>query len=368
MVGYYVSSLPNPTLGWEYSKTWNYGLDFSLLKNRLSGTIEYYITKTNDLLLGVALPATTGVGSYTANVGNTQNKGLELSLNGTILNNHNGWTWTAGINVYGNRNKLVSLDSGQTQNIGNLWFVGHPLNSIYDYKKIGLWQAKDPNLGILEPGGKVGMIKVQYTGTYENGVPTRAIGPADQQIQNMDPKFQGGFNTTVAYKGFDFTAVGIFQSGGTLISTLYSSAGYLNLLSGRRNNVKVDYWTPNNTNATYPSPGGVMSGDNPKYGSTLGYFNASYLKVQTLALGYNFTDMSWLKNSGIKKLRLYFLVQNPFVMFSPYYKQTGMDPQTNSYGDQNAAVPYAASLHRILTVGTNTPETRNYLLGINLTF
>lgn len=368
VVGYYVSSLPNPTLGWEYSKTWNYGLDFSLLKNRLSGTIEYYITKTNDLLLGVALPATTGVGSYTANVGNTQNKGLELSLNGTILNNHNGWTWTAGINVYGNRNKLVSLASGQTQNIGNLWFVGHPLNSIYDYKKIGLWQAKDPNLDILEPGGKVGMIKVQYTGTYENGVPTRAIGPADQQIQDMDPKFQGGFNTTVAYKGFDFTAVGIFQSGGTLISTLYSSAGYLNLLSGRRNNVKVDYWTPNNTNATYPSPGGVMSGDNPKYGSTLGYFNASYLKVQTLALGYNFTDMSWLKNSGIKKLRLYFLVQNPFVIFSPYYKQTGMDPQTNSYGDQNAAVPYAASLHRILTVGTNTPETRNYLLGINLTF
>jgi len=368
VVGYYVSTLPNPNLGWEYSKTWNYGLDFSLLHNRLSGAVEYYITKTNDLLLGVNLPATTGVGSYTANVGNTQNKGLELSLNGAILNNHNGWTWTAGVNFYSNQNRLVSLASGQTQNIGNLWFVGHPLNVIYDYKKIGLWQAKDPNLSVLEPGGNVGMIKVQYTGTYTNGVPTRAIGPDDQQIMDMDPKFQGGFNTTVSYKGFDFTAVGIFQNGGILISTLYSSAGYLNLLSGRRNNVKVDYWTPTNTNATYPNPAGIMSGDNPKYGSTLGYFNASYLKVQTLSLGYNFTQMSWLKNSGITKLRLYVLVQNPFVMFSPYYNQTGMDPQTNSYGDQNAAVPYSQSLHRILTVGTNTPETRNYLLGINLTF
>jgi TonB-dependent starch-binding outer membrane protein SusC len=368
VVGYYVSALPNPTLGWEYSKTWNYGLDFTLLKNRLSGTIEYYITKTNDLLLGVNLPATSGVGGYTANIGNTQNKGVELSLTGTILSNHNGWTWTAGVNVYGNRNKLVSLASGQTQNIGNNWFVGHPLNVIYDYKKIGLWQAKDPDLNILEPGGNVGMIKVQYTGTYANGVPTRAIGPDDQQIQNLDPKFQGGFSTNVSYKGFDFAAVGLFQNGGMLVSTLYSSSGYLNLLSGRRNNVKVDYWTPTNTNATYPKPGGKMSGDNPIYGSTLGYFNASYLKVQTLSLGYNFANMNWAKNVGITRARLYFMVQNPFVMFSPYYKETGMDPQTNSYGDQNAAVPLSSSLHRILTVGTNTPETRNYLLGINLTF
>jgi hypothetical protein len=141
-------------------------------------------------------------------------------------------------------------------------------------------------------------------------------------------------------------------------------------MDGRRNNVKVDYWTPTNTNALYPKPGGIMSGDNPEYGSTLGYFNASYLKVQTLALGYTFNHMGWLRSSGINRLRLYVMVENPFVMFSPYYKQTGMDPQTNSYGDsyQNAAVPYAASLHRILTIGTNTPETRNYLLGINLTF
>ncbi|HUZ61789.1 MAG TPA: TonB-dependent receptor [Hanamia sp.] len=369
VVGYYVSSLPNPNLGWEYSKTWNYGLDFALLHNRLSGTVEYYITKTNDLLLGVNLPATTGVGSYTANIGNTQNKGVELSLNGIILNNHNGWSWTAGFNLYSNQNKLVSLASGQTQNIGNNWFVGHSLNVIYDYKKIGLWQAKDPNLALLQPGGNVGMIKVEYTGGYNaDGTPVRAIGPADEQIQNLDPKFQGGFNTTVSYKGFDLTAVGLFQSGGMLVSTLYSAGGYLNLLDGRRNNVKVDYWTPTNTNAKYPKPGGLMSGDNPEYGSTLGYFNASYLKVQTLALGYNFTNMSWMRNSGISKLRLYVMVENPFVMFSPYYSQTGMDPQTNSYGDQNAAVPYGQSLHRILTIGTNTPETRNYLLGINLTF
>lgn len=367
-VGYSVSQLPNPNLGWEYSKTWNYGLDFALFNHRLSGTIEYYVTKTNDILLNLNLPATSGVNSYTANIGNTQNKGLELTLNGTILNNYHGWTWTAGINVYGNRNKLVSLASGQEKNEANLWFVGHPLNVIYDYEKIGLWQQGDKYLNTLEPGGNVGMIKVLYTGGYNaDGTPKRAIGPDDRQIMNADPNYQGGFNTTVTYKGFDFTAVGTFQNGGLLISTLYASQGYLNMMSGRRNNVNVDYWTPSNTNAKYPKPGGLTSGDNPKYGSTLGYFNASYLKIRTLTLGYDFSRMGWLKGSGVSRLRLYVTVQNPFVLFSPYHRETGLDPETNSYGDQNTAVPNSYP-HRILTVGTNTPATRNYLLGINLTF
>ncbi len=83
--GFFVSQLPNPDLGWEFSKTLNFGLDFSLLKNRLSGTIEYYVTKTEDILLGLGLPPTSGVSGYTANIGSTENKGFELSLNGTIL-------------------------------------------------------------------------------------------------------------------------------------------------------------------------------------------------------------------------------------------------------------------------------------------
>lgn len=365
--GYYVSELPNANLGWEYSKTWNYGLDFALLNNRLSGTIEYYVTKTNDILLNVNLPNTSGVGSYTANIGKTQNKGLELSLNGVILENQNGWTWTAGLNVYGNRNKLVQLASGQTRDEGNWWFVGHPINVIYDYRKTGLWQEDDPYLDILEPGGNVGMIKVEYTGDHgSDGKPTRAIGADDRQIMDVNPDFQGGFNTRVSYKGFDLSAVGVFKSGGILISTLYGASGYLNLLSGRRNNVKVDYWTPENTDAKYPKPGGIASGDNPKYGNTLGYFDASYLKIRTISLGYNFASNSWIKDAGIDNLRLYFTVQNPFVLFSPYHKESGMDPETNSYGDENSAV--SSYQHRLLTIGTNTPSTRNYIIGIHLTF
>ncbi|MCU7550139.1 TonB-dependent receptor [Chitinophagaceae bacterium LB-8] len=365
-VGYYVSQLPNDNLGWEYSVTGNYGLDFAVLNNRLSGTVEYYVTNTKDILLGVSLPSTSGVTSYTANIGETQNKGWEFSLNGTILDNHNGWTWDAGVNLYTNRNKLVALASGQTRDEGNAWFVGHNINAIYDYEKVGLWQEKDQYRDVLEPGGNVGMIKVKYTGDYDaNGKPTRAIGPSDRQVMDVDPDFLGGFNTRVAYKGFDLSTVAAFKSGGILVSTLYGSSGYLNMMSGRRGNVKVDYWTPENTDAKYPKPGGLASGDNPKYGSTLGYFDASYLKIRTISLGYDF-NQSLIKNQNVK-MRMYFTVQNPFVLISPYHKESGMDPETNSLGNENAAVTTAYQ-SRILTIGTNSPSTRNYVVGLNLTF
>lgn len=366
--GYYVSALPNYDLGWEYSSTWNFGLDFTLLGARLSGTFEYYIQKTSDLLQSVNLPSTSGVSSYVGNVGKTENKGVEFTLNGTILDNHNGWTWDASINISANRNKLTELASGAERDEANNWFVGHPIDAIYDYEKIGLWQEGDPYLDILEPGGNVGMIKVKYTGEYnEDGTPVRQIGPDDRQIISMEPKFTGGFSTRVAYKGFDLNVITAFKCGGKLISTLHHSNGYLNMLTGRRGQVDVDYWTEENTNAKYPKPGGIQSGDNPKYGSTLGYFDASYWKVRNISLGYKFDEQKWLKNFGIQSLRAYVSIQNPFVICSPFHKETGLDPETNSYGNENVAVTSGIQ-KRFLTVGTNAPSTRNYLFGINLTF
>ena len=365
-VGYLVNQLPSAHLGWEFSNTTNIGVDFSLLNDRLSGTVEYYRTKTKDLLLNKGLPPTSGVSSITENVGRTENKGVELALNGTILDNHNGWTWEAGINLYANRNKLVALASGMDRNTNNWWFVGHPIDVIFDFERIGLWQEGDSYRDILEPGANtLGMIKVKYTGDYDDsGAPIRAINDDDRQVISLEPNFQGGFHTRVAYKGFDLSAVGIFKNGGILNSTLYGSGGYLNLLNGRNGNVDVDYWTPENTDAKYPNPESFRSGDNLKYMSTMGYFNASYLKIRTITLGYNFSQF---KGSGAS-LRVYLTTQNPFVMFSPYYRESGMDPETNSFGDENAAVNLSQSLRRITTLGTNTPTTRNYLIGINLTF
>ena len=110
-----------------------------------------------------------------------------------------------------------------------------------------------------------------------------------------------------------------------------------------------------------------MSSDNPKYGSTLGYFDAGYLKIRALTLGYTL-NQGFLQDAGISKLRVYFTAQNPFVLFSPYYDHSGMDPETNSRANENAAVPFAQNLNRFTTIGTNTPSTRNYVFGLNLTF
>jgi TonB-linked SusC/RagA family outer membrane protein len=377
--GYYVNALPNPELGWEFSKTWNFGLDFSLFNGRLSGSFEYYIQKTNDILLDVSLPSTSGVSSYTGNIGKTENKGWEFTLNGIIIDNKNGWNWEAGINLYANRNKLVALESGRQEDEANRWFVGYPIDVIYDYEYQGLWNQSDiktgpdgkTNLDILEPGGNLGMIKVKYTGDYDaNGMPTRQIGPEDRQKISMEPKLMGGFNTTVGYKGFDLTVIGAFQIGGKLISAIHSSSGYLNMLTGRRNNIDVNYWTEQNTGAKYPKPGGIQSGDNPKYGSTLGYFNAGYLKIRTITLGYNFDKLKAVKDLGISRLRLYATVQNPFVFFSPFKNESGLDPETNSWANQNTAVAVDGytGKHKMPIVGYNTPATRNFLIGVNVTF
>ena len=373
-IGYYVSVLPNAELGWEYSQTWNFGIDFGFFKGRLRGTLEHYRVATKDILLNLGLPSTSGVNSYTANIGATQNRGVELTLNGTIIENRD-WTWTAGLNIYANRNKLVALADGSDRDEGNAWFVGYPLNCLYDYEYDGLWQPGDKYMDILEPSSEVngmkqavGSIKVKYHGEYkEDGTPKRAIDSNDRVPINAEAIFQGGFNTTVGYKNFDLTVIGAFQAGGILLSSLHSANSYLNMLTGRRGQLDVDYWTPENTGAHYPRPGSLVSSDNPKYASTLAYFNGSYFKIRTITLGYNFHKLQGLRRAGIDNLRLYATLQNPgLVLFSDFTRETGLDPEPNANGGSTASGRPGPG--RMSYVGYNTPNTRNFLIGVNLTF
>ncbi len=376
VTGFNIATLPNSELGWEFSSTWNFGVDFGLFNNRLTGTIEYYMQKTKNVLQSVNLPTTSGVGSYTANIGKTQNKGIELTLNGVIIDNLNGWTWEAGVNLYANRNKLTELASGMDRNVDNRWFVGYPINSIYDFEAIGLWQEGDPYMKELEPNATPGSIRVKYNGGYEPKGPNgetnentiRAINEdQDRQIMSMEPNFLGGFNTRVSWRGLDLSIVGMFQSGGILISTLYQANGYLNMLNGRRGQVDIDYWRPDNTGARFPGPWSGNRSDSPSYLNSLGYFDASYLKISTITLGYNLPK-KWMDRAGIDGIRVYATAQNPFVFFSEYHKMSGLDPEPNTNMNGDLASGRDGRLSRFLVVGTNTPNTRNFLFGVNLTF
>jgi TonB-dependent starch-binding outer membrane protein SusC len=382
--GYYVSQSPDPYLGWEYSSTWNFGLDFGVLNNRLTGTLEYYIQKTKDVLVNQNLPRTSGTTEpFPTNIGETENKGFELSLNGSIIKDRNGLYWNLGFNLYANRNKIVSLASGQEYDKGNGWFVGQPIDAIYDFKKIGIWQKGEEDEVTKYEGstGQVGMIKVEYTGDYDgNGDPTRLIGQGttleddDRQIiGSIEPDFQGGFNTQVGYKGLELSVIGYYKSGGILVSALHSPTSYLNMNNGRRGQIKIDYWTEDNPTNAYPKPYGPEATNNPKYGSTLAYFDASFVKISNITLAYNFKT-EWLEKVKIDKLRVYATVQNPFIFGSDFYKETKLDPQSNTTSNNiyNQTVPPSNNSgvikDRIPVVGFNIPATRNYLLGLNVTF
>ena len=374
--GYYVSTLPNNELGWEYSKTWNYGLDWSVLNGRIRGTMEYYSVKTNDILLNLGLPSTAGVGSYTANIGATQNRGFEFTMNATLID-RGDWNWTLGLNVYTNHNKLIALADGSDRNEGQAWFVGYPLNCLYDYEYDGLWNEGDPYMDILEPStfnaltgykDAIGTIKIKYHGEYDaSGAPVRAFSEDDRVPIVTDPVFSGGFNTTRTWRNLDLSVIGAFQAGGILLSSLHTGNSYLNMLTGRRGQLDVDYWTPENPNARYPRPGAILSGDNPKWNSVLAQYNGTYAKIRTITLGYSLHRINVLKQAGISNLRLYCTLQNPgIVLFSDFFKETGLDPEPNANSGSTASGRPGPS--RLSYVGYNTPNTRNILFGVNLTF
>ncbi len=380
--GYRPNTVANTSLGWEYSETWNYGVDFGLFGGRLTGTAEYYTVDTKDLLMSRQPIAMSGIpGAYISNIARTRNRGFELSLNAEIIKDRGGWSWTAGVNLYTNDNEIVALSSGMDRYVPNQWFVGESINSIYTYKKLGIYQlGEEAAAAGSYPNANAGTIKVAYNlkdgdpVTFDsNGVPSRQLNGNDRMIiGSTDANFSGGFNTVVGWRNFDLTVVGAFRQGGLLISTFHSPNSYLNMLSGRRGQIEVDYWTPDNPTNAYPRPGigsdvGGGISDSPAYGQTLQFFKNNYLKIRTITLGYNFKG-EWMKAAGIGSLRAYVSVQNPFVLFSPYTKESGMDPETNSYaGNNNVASGANALPNRFVTIGFNTPSTRNFLFGLNIT-
>uniref|UniRef100_UPI002FDCCEF6 SusC/RagA family TonB-linked outer membrane protein n=1 Tax=Sphingobacterium siyangense TaxID=459529 RepID=UPI002FDCCEF6 len=352
VLGVYPASIPNPNLTWEYTTTQNFGLDYGLLDNRVSGTLEYYIQNTDNLLLNQSLPPTSGIASsFLANVGKTQNKGLELTVN-TVNFDGDGdkhFRWTTNLNIYLNRNKIKALASGATSDPSNGWFVGKSSNSIYDYKKVGIWQntpgdsAAARSLGLTVTGTNSVIGTVRVEDINHDGKIT-----ADDRtiIGNGQANFQGGITNEFAYKQFDLSVVATFRQGGLLSSNMFS--GWMDTFSGIFNNLNVPYWTPENHENFWPKPNAALQFT--PYNSTLTYFNASYLKISSIALGYTI-PRSTMKKWKMSSMRVYAQASNPFVLFSPYVnKYHGLDPETND------------------SLNLNTPPSWSMLFGVNVTF
>lgn len=335
-IGAYTSDAPNPNLSWEYTSTLNIGVDFALFGSRISGSLEAYHQYTNKLLLDEDLPATSGIpNNIQVNVGKTENKGLELNVSTVNIagNGKSSFSWTTDINVFLNRGKIVQLANGVKTDVSDKRFVGYPIQTFFDYRRIGIWQntAKDSatakSLGqtLTGSGSVIGTIRV--ADVNQDG----KINADDRVILGSNqPKWEGGMTNRIAYRGFDFTAVMFARVGGMIYSTLYGG-GYVNTFQGNYNNLNIHYWTPDNQEQRYPKPNSANT--RTPYNSLLGYFDGSYLKIRSLSVGYHLPP-SVLKRLGVSNLYLYATAQDPFILFSPYVnKYHGMDPETTENVD-----------------------------------
>ncbi len=338
--GYRPNTIGNADLKWETSTSKNIGADFSILRGRIAGSLEYYQTNTTDLLLSDQLPTSTGFAAVTRNVGETMNRGVELSLSTVNIDAANGFKWTTDFTFYKNTEEIVSLYNGAKDDVGNRWFIGQPLNAYYDYKYAGIWQTAEADKA-KAMGFTVGQIKVQDTNNDGK------ITADDRVLLGSDvPAWTGGITNRFSYKGFDLSFFIFTRQGQMIVSKFHQNSNYL---QGRYNQIKVDYWTPNNPNAYYPRPN--FNQEFPAYNTAIMYFDGSFIKVRNINIGYTFPAKTAQK-LGLASLRVYASVQQPFIFSKYRSKENGVDPETSN-GNVNNDV---------------TPATQVSTFGLNIKF
>jgi TonB-linked SusC/RagA family outer membrane protein len=343
-IGTQAGNLGNSNLHWESTVTANIGADFSILNNRISGTIDAYKSHTYGLLLQESLPAITGYGSVFNNIGKTANQGLELTLNTRNIDGKD-FRWESNIVFSTNKNKIVDLYGNKQSDVGNRWFIGQPIGVIYDYKMVGVWQnGQDPSK--QDPGAKPGDLK--FADTNGDG----KITPDDRVIQGQTaPKWTGGLTNTFHYKNFNLsvfvqTAQGMLKNNADLN---YADE------SGRRNTpVEIGYWTPTNGNNQFQAL---------TYTNTRGYGyprDASYTRIKDVTLSY-VVPQSVLSKIGVSGLTFYLSGRNLYT----FTKWIGWDPEQNYYtrGTGRSADNQAA-FNADWT--NNYPVTRTVVLGANI--
>jgi len=365
---YVVNQLANPNLTWQHTGEFNMGVDFGILRDRITGNVDVYNQNTSSIIVNNILPGSNGATSQISNLGKTNDKGLEISISSINIQSKNGFTWSTDFNIAFDRNKVTSLPNGDLSDIPDGWFVGYPSTVIYDYKKIGIWQTGDPGLTAqTSPVQVPGQIRVEDV----NG--DGKITPADEQIiGNFQPQYTAGLTNRFSYKRFDLSVVMYARMGMDVVVPYLGAdvgnGGYSFFEQGRNNQLKVDYWTPTNPTNAFPKPDGSASA--PLYGSTLEYVDGSFIKVRSINFGYTF-EPKLLNRIGISSLRIYLTAENPFILYSPFVKDGyGPDPEGNGYGGGAMAQgsSYLGAPGRQVSVNADDPSVRNFNIGLSVKF
>jgi TonB-dependent starch-binding outer membrane protein SusC len=269
--------MANATLGWETTQAFNAAVDFKLWADRLGGTVEYYDMKTTDLLLSRSLPVMTGFRATTANLGETSNKGVEVTLN-TVNLRRDKLEWGSALTFSTNRNRIVHLynsdlnnDGQEDSDIANKWFIGHPIGVTYDYQFDGIYQVDEA----LPAGYQPGWVRVQDL-TGDN-----RITPDDRTVLGQtQPKYRWGINNYVNYGGLSLS---FFINGMQGWESDFNLLNVNNNFPGRSvNALDAGYWTPENRSNTRPG----LTYTNPLGMSH--YLSRDFVRLQDVTLGYDF--------------------------------------------------------------------------------
>lgn len=320
-----ISSFALNDLGWEKTTGANFGVDFSVLNNRLSGSVDAYFTNTTDLLFSLALPSVSGKTSILSNLGKIKNKGVEIGLHSVNIETKD-FSWTSDFAFSLNRNKVATIygedndgDGKEDDLISSGYFIGKTLGTIYNYKVNGMWQQSDVDNGTIMEGMRPGDYKLEDV----DGDGKISSDKDRQFLGTSKENFRWSLTNTLSYKDFSLMVYinsiwggnGYFLSGN---NTPYTDE-YVN--SAAHNRTVYDYWTPENTNAKYPRPDYQV---NARYKGTK-YVDRSFIKLQKIALSYDLSRL--VKPYGFNNMRLSLSADNLFT-FAPHWD--GLDPETDS--------------------------------------
>lgn len=341
--GYVPSKLGTANLGWETTRTLNVGLDYGILKNRISGSVDFYKSNTYDLLLDRTVSPVVAVGSITQNIGEIENKGIEISIVSTNVKTKN-FTWETSANVAFLKNKIVSLYGYKDENgkevddLANSWFIGKPINVNYGFNWIGVWQldeAEEAASHKTQPG----FIKIEDI-SGPDGVPDGKLSPMYDRkiIGQRDPKATWGMNNDFTYKNIRLNVFVYGMHGMTKENTLLSDAVGRDV---RLNTTIKNWWTPDNpTNDWYMN---ALDANVQEGYTAAPYENAGFVRVKDITLSYDFPK-DVLGALRLSKLQLYASGKN-LITITDF---GGLDPELNNQWD--------------------IPLQKEFSLGLNLEF